>query len=81
MLHICIKFCESISKSFKVQTQTVGLRLGWSQFTKGHYSNKTIGEHTVIVLSTLFDDVFYLYQVHENISEGFRDLERSRTAY
>ena len=36
----------------ELETQTVGLTLGWSQFTKGHNSVKTVNGVTVLKLCT-----------------------------
>ena len=46
-----------------LQTQTVGSTLGWSQFTKGHNSIKTVDGVMVLNLCTSSDDDLYLYQV------------------
>ena len=35
-------------KVSELQTQTVELTLGWSQFTKGHYSTKPVDGVTVL---------------------------------
>ena len=50
-------------KVSELQTQTVGLTLGWSQFTKGHNSVKTVDGVVVFNLCTSSDDVLNLYQV------------------
>ena len=47
----------------EIQTQTVGSMLGWSQFTKGHNSVKTVDGAMVLYLYTSSDDALYLYQV------------------
>ena len=48
---------------FELETQTVGSMLGWSQFTKGHNSLKTVDGVMVLNLCTSPDDSLYLYQV------------------
>ena len=42
-----------------LQTQTVGLTLGWSQFTKGHNSVKTVDGVMVLNFCVLPDDALY----------------------
>ena len=39
-------------------TQTVGSTLGWSQFTKGHNSVKTVNVVTVLNLCTSSDALY-----------------------
>ena len=43
----------------ELETQTVGLMLGWSQFTKGHDSIKTVNGVMVLNLCTSSDDALY----------------------
>ena len=54
------------------ETQTVGLTLGWSQFTKGHTSIKTVDSVMVLNLFTSSDDVLYLYHVSRKYFKGFQ---------
>ena len=56
----------------ELETQTVGLTLGWSQFTKGHNSIKTVNGVTVLNLCTSSDDALYLYQVSKTYLKGFQ---------
>ena len=66
-LYICTKFCGSILKGFLVTDPKRGAdasnlqMLGWSQFTKGNNSIKSLGGHTDVVLCILSDDALYLY--------------------
>ena len=53
----------------------------WSQFTKRHHSVKTVNGVMVLNLCTSPDDALYLYQFQENISKGFRIIERLRFGY
>ena len=64
-----MKISQSISE---LQTQTVGLTLGWSKFTKGHNSVKTVGGVKILNLCTLSDDVLYLYPVSRKYLTGFQ---------
>ena len=58
---------------FRVTDLKVGLTLGWSlKFAKGHNSVKNLGEVMVLVLSTLSDNVLYLYQVLSKCLIGFQ---------
>ena len=43
----------------ELQTQTVGLTLGWSQFTMGHIYVKTVNGVKVLVLCKSSDDALY----------------------
>ena len=62
-----------ISQRFsELQTQTVGMMLGWSKFTKGHNSAKTVDGVMVLNFCTLPDDVLYLYQVLRKYLTGFQ---------
>ena len=62
-----------ISQRFsELQTQTVGMMLGWSKFTKGHNSGKTVDGVIVLNLCTLPDDGLYLYQVLRKYLTGFQ---------
>ena len=45
-----------------LETQTVGSTLGWLQFTKGHYSVKTVKGVMVPNLCISSDDALYLYR-------------------
>ena len=55
-----MKVSQGVSK---LETQTVGWTLGWSQFTKGHNSVKTVNGVIILNLCFLSDDALYLYQV------------------
>ena len=72
MLYIWAKFWEKISKVSELETQTVGSMLGWSHFTKGHNSVKTVDGVMVLNLCTSSDDVLYLYQVSRKYLKGFQ---------
>ena len=62
----------------ELETQTAG----WSQFTKGQNSVKTVNVVTVLNLCTSSDDVlFFCTKFQENISKGFRVIERMRFVY
>ena len=56
----------------ELQTQTVGSILGWSQFTKGHNSVKTVDGFMVLNLCKSSDDALYLYQVSRKYLEVFQ---------
>ena len=61
---------------------TEGLMLGWLQFTKGHNSIKTVNGFMVLYLCTSSDDALYLYPMfQENISKGFRLIQRMQFVY
>ena len=70
-----MKVSQRVSES---ETQTVGSTLGWSQFTKGHNSVKTVNVVRVLNLCT---SALYLYQVSRKISKAFRAIERMRFVY
>ena len=57
MLYIRTKFCENISKGFKVIAKTP-----FPLFAKGHNSIKYVGGVMVLILCMSFDDALYLYQ-------------------
>ena len=70
-LYICTKFQENISKGFKVIKRAhteifrVIKRMQFCilKFSKGHNSVNSVDGVMVLILSTLSDDVLYLYQV------------------
>ena len=64
-----MKVSQRISE---LETQTVGLILGWSQFTKGHNSVKTVNGIMVLNLCTSSNDALYLYQVSRKYFKGFQ---------
>ena len=64
-----MKLSQRVSES---ETQTVGLTLGWSQFTKDHNSVKTVNGVMVLNLCTSSDDALYLYQVSRKYHKGFQ---------
>ena len=45
----------------ELETQTVGSMLGWSQFTKGHNSVKTVNGVMVLNLCISSNDALYLH--------------------
>ena len=57
----------------ELETQTVGLTLGWLQFTKGHNSVKTVNGVMVLNLCTSSDNALYLYQVLRKYLKGFQN--------
>ena len=64
-----MKLSQRVSES---ETQTVGLTLGWSQFTKEHNSVKTENGVMVLNLCTSSDDALYLYQLSREYLKGFQ---------
>ena len=56
----------------ELQTRTVVLTLGWSQFTKGHNSVKMVDGIMVLNLCISTDDAVYLYQVSRKYLKGFQ---------
>ena len=64
-----MKISQRVSE---LQTQTVGLTLGWSKFTKGHNSVNTVDGVMVLNLCTLSDNALYLYQVSRKYLKGFQ---------
>ena len=64
-----VKVSQRVSE---LQTQTVGLTLGWSQFTKGHNSVKTVDGVMVLNFCILSNDAFYLYQVSRKYLKGLQ---------
>ena len=71
MSYICTKFHGNNFNDLKNQ-------LGWSQFTKGQKTEKTVEGVVVVVLCSLPDNAVYncaLY--YENISKGFRVIEQT----
>ena len=48
------------------------------KFFKGNISVKNVGEVMVLVICKLSDSASYLYQICENVSKGFRVIERTR---
>ena len=64
---------EKVSQNVsELETQTVRSTLGWSQFTKGHNSIKTVNGVMVLNLSISSDDALYLYQVSRKYLKGFQ---------
>ena len=45
----------------ELETQTAGSMLGWSQFTKGHNSVKTVNGVMVLNLCISSNDALYLH--------------------
>ena len=66
------------SRVFESQTQAVESKLGWSQFTKGHNSLKTVNRVKnvdgvmVLFCYALSDYALYLYQVLSGYLIGFQ---------
>ena len=50
----------------------MGSTLGWSQFTKGHNSVKTVDGLMVLNLCTSSNDALCLYQVSGKYLKGFQ---------
>ena len=63
MLYIGTKFQKLYKRVSEMQTQTLKSKLGWSEFTKGHNSFKTLDGVMILNLCTSSDDAFHLYQV------------------
>ena len=61
----------------ELETQTVGLMLGWSQFTKGHNSIKTVNGVMVLNFCNSSDDALYLYQVSRKYLKGFQNYREA----
>ena len=55
----------------ELETQTVGSTLGWSLFTEGHNSVKTVNEVMVLNLCISSDDALYLCYVSRKYLKGF----------
>ena len=55
----------------ELQIQTIGLTLGWSQFTKGHNSVTAVDGLTELNLYTKSADALYLYRVSRKYHKGF----------
>ena len=65
-----MKISQRVSE---LEAQTVGLTLGWSQFTfKGHFSVKIVNGVTVLNLCISSYDVLYLYQVSRKYLKEFQ---------
>ena len=60
-------------RASELETQIVGLRLVWSQFTKGYNSVKTVNGVMVLNLCISSDDALYLYQVSRKYLKGFQN--------
>ena len=56
----------------ELETQTVGSTPGWSQFTKGHNSIKTVDGVMVLNLCIPSDNPLYLYQLSRKYLKGFQ---------
>ena len=56
----------------ELQIQSVGSTLGWSQFTKEHYSVKTVDGPMVLNICTSSDNAKYLYQASRKYHEGLQ---------
>ena len=52
----------------ELQTQTVGLTLGWSHLTEGQNSVKTVAGVMVLNLCTSSDDAYIYTKFQENFS-------------
>ena len=64
-----MKISQRVSE---LQTQTVGLMLGWSKFTKGQNSVKTVDGVMVLNLCTSTDDALYLNKVSRKYLTRFQ---------
>ena len=73
-----MKVSQWVSES---ETQTAGSTLGWSQFTKGHNSIKTVNVVSVLNLCTSSDMLYICTKFQENISKAFRVIERMGFVY
>ena len=51
------------------------------KFLKGHYSVKNVDGLTVPVVCTSHDNAPYFTKFHENISKGFRAIQRTWFPY
>ena len=58
-------------KVSELQNQTLGSMIGWSHFTKGHISLKTVDGVMVLNLYTMSDSAFYLYHVSRKYLKAF----------
>ena len=67
----------------ELETQTVGLTLGLSQFTKRHNSVKTVNGIIVLNLRTSSDYALYIVPSFKKISQRISGLfiERMRFVY
>ena len=63
------------------EIRTVESTLGWSQFTQGHNSVKTVNVVMVLNLCTSSDVLYICTKFQENISKAFRVIERMRFVY
>ena len=54
----------------ELETQTVGLTLGWLSYTKGDNSVKTVNGVMILILCTSSDNALYLYQVSSKCLKG-----------
>ena len=64
-----MKISQKVSE---LQNQTVGSRLGWSKFTKGHNSVITVDGVMVLNICTFSDDALHLYQVSRKYLTGYQ---------
>ena len=64
-----MKISQKVSQ---LQTQMVGLTLGWSKFKMGHNSIKTVDGAMLLNLCTSTDDALYLYQLSRKYLTGFQ---------
>ena len=64
-----MKISQRVSE---LQTLTVGSTLGWSQFTKGQNSIKTVDGVMLLNLCTSSGDALYLYQSSRKHFTGFQ---------
>ena len=51
------------------------------KFSKGHYSVINVGGKTVLTVCTLSHSAYICTRFHENISNNFRVIERTRFLY
>ena len=70
MLYICIKFCQRISKGFRVTDFDSRVDAKMVAIYKGHNSIKFVDGVTVFSLFILSDDALYLYQIPRKNLKG-----------
>ena len=73
-------FEEVSQRVSELETQSIGSMLGWSQFTKGHNSVKTVMELWYLI-SAHHLMMLYMCTKFQNISKGFRVIERMGFIY
>ena len=74
MLYISTKFCENISKDFKVIERTLFPNFN---FQKGNNSLKNAGRGMALNLCISSDDAYIFTKSCENISKSFKVFEQT----